>query len=281
MEDANKDKRPITISDLPDGLKDIAELPAAPQETVKLISAAAPNQQGAPIALPAAASHSQEQPERPKTEKEQQLDALITKRQEVIEQLKSKNPVVGECRKKIAELLPALSGAGASHTMKLVEEAERLEFAISTEADTPKKEKDMIKRLRAINSEISKHKEIDQARKAVDSERSKLRSFMSEIKTLEHELFAARKACEDKYSEVLSERKAAYEKRQKGREDRARRQGEVQHRRVEDLRERVYKEKKKEYDSEMDKYMKDYDDTVSMEEIVQIERKEKKPKKEE
>jgi len=278
LEDANKDKRPITISDLPDGLKDIADLPAEP--TVKLISAA-PSEQGAPIALPAATSRSQQPPDRPKTEKEQQLDALITKRQEVIEALKSKNPAVGECRRKITALLPALSGAGASHTMKLVEEAERLEFAISTEADTPKKEKDMIKRLRAINSEISKHKEIDQARKAVDAERSHLRSLMSEIKTLEHELFDARKACEDKYSEVLSERKAAYEKRQKGREDRARRQGEEQHRRFDDLRDRVRKEKKNEYDSEMDKYMKDYDDTVSMEEIVQIERKEKKEKKEE
>ena len=265
MDEANTGKKPITVSDLPEGLRDIAELPAgheaqklvAPAEKAILLPAATPNQP------------KEQRPERPKTQKEQELEALIIKRQEILEQLKAKNPGVAECRKRIAEAIPALQGKGATHTMHLVKEAEHLEFLISTTADTPKKEKDMIKRLRAINAELSKHKEIDEARKKVDAGRSALRSLLSEVKTLEHELVQTRRACDEKYSEVLAERKSAYEQRQHRREERKEHQ-------FQQLRTRVREEKKKEYDTDMEKYMKDYDDTVSMDEICIIEKKDKK-----
>lgn len=274
MDEAKKAK-PMQFSDLPIGLKEIAELPAEPTVEHKLL-APVPAQSGAAIFLPAATPNQpkEQQNERPKTQKESELDVLIEKRQGVIEQLKAKNPAVAECRKQIAAVLPALQGKGATHTMKLVSEVEHLEFLISTEADTPKKEKELIKRLRALNEEISKHKEIDAARKKVDSGRSSLRSLISEIKSLEGELAAARKACDEKYAEVQSERKAAFEQRRKGREDRKERQ-------FQDLHRRVHEDKRQEYDSEMAKYMKNYDDTVSMDEIVVIEKKGKKEEKKE
>jgi uncharacterized coiled-coil DUF342 family protein len=231
-----------------------------------------PSQDSASASLPnhsVSSSGKESAPLRPKTSKEQELDTLVSKRQEIIEQLKSKNPQVAEARKKITAMLPSVRGAGASHTMKLAEDAERIEFLIATEADTPKKERDLLKRLREIKSELSKHKEFDSARKAIDAERAVLHSAMHEIKSLERELAEVRRKCDVAYAEVLAERKSAYEQRQKGREER-------QHKRFEELQQRVRRERKKQYDSELAPYMKKHDDTVSMEEIVQIEKKEKK-----
>ena len=68
---------------------------------------------------------------------------------------------------------------------------------------------------------------------------------------------------------MLSERKAAYEQRQQGRQRRENAQYDNQRR-------HERSDKKREYDEDMSKYMKDYDDTVSMDEIVIIEKKDKK-----
>lgn len=209
----------------------------------------------------------------PKTEKEALLDTLIGKRQSILDKLKEKNPQVMEARKRIAEAIPLLRGKGGSHTMELVRESERIEFAIATEADTPKKEKELLKRLREIKQELSKHKELDAARKKVDAERSALNTILSEVKTLESELAETRKACDAAYAEVLSERKSAYESRERKREG-------ARQERFDKLRRTVRDQKRHEEDKEMEKYMKDYDDTVSMEEIVVFEKKERKKEEE-
>jgi len=268
-----KKAKPIDVSELPEGLRALVDIPAqggkpvdAQEGAATALLAQPPNV--AAILLPehSASPAKQPSPDRPKTAKEQELDTLIAKRQEIIEQLKSKNPRVAESRKKIAAMLPSIRGTPASHTMKLAEDAERIEFLIATEADTPKKERDLLKRLREIKAELSKHKEFDSARKAIDAERSMLRSAMHEIKALERELAETRRKCDAAYAEVLAERKSAYEQRQKGRVER-------QQKRFEDLQQRVRKERKQQFDSELAPYMKKHDDTVSMEEIVQIERK--------
>lgn len=247
--DAGKEKK---HADLPEGIKELIEIPG---------------EKGAEASpLP--------QPQREKTQKEQELDALIAKRQSILDALKAKNPTVAESRRKLSRLIAALRGKGGGRTMGLVAEAERIEFAIATEADTPKKEKELIKRLKATKAEIAKNKELDAARKEVDAERHSLNSHMGEIKELERQLVEARKACDEAYSAVLSERKEAYLQRQKGRQEKRERKFEGLHRRVK-------QERKREHDSEMEKYMKDYDDTVSMEEIVVFEKKEKKDQKEE
>ncbi|VVB98977.1 Uncharacterised protein [uncultured archaeon] len=285
-----KKKAQIDVSQLPDGLKEliapvekVAALPAGKKEAIALpaasTSAAQMRRQGTDS--PATPNTpAKQQPERPKTEKEIELDALIAKRQGIIDQLKSKNPLVLESRKKISAIIPSIRGKGAPQAIRLIEEAERLEFSIATEAYTPAKEKELIKRLREIKHELSKHKELEAAQKAVDAERSALHSLISEIKALEKELFETRAACEAKYQEVLGERKANYENRTNNREERFHQHEEQKHRQYEELKQRVRQERKKEYDEDMGKYMKDYDDTVSMEEIVQIEKKEKKQKKE-
>lgn len=274
MDDSKKAKAHTAISSLPKGLQ---ELIAGPQD-----------QQKGVILLPAA---SQQHRDRPKTQKEQELDEMMAERQSIIESLKAKNPLVLAARQKIAALIPFIRGKGAPQAIRLMEEAERLEFSIATEAYTPKKEKDLIKRLREIKKELSKHKELEAAQKKVDEARNELHSIMSEIKSLERQLASCRAACEAKYSEILAERKSAYEARVKKREQKAQkyeqekreahqRHEQEKHRRFEELRQRVRHEKKREYDDEMAKYMKKHDDTVSMDEIVQIEKKEKKGKKE-
>ncbi len=246
--DSEQKTRQASGHDIPDGLREIAEFPS--QST---------GQQAA----------EEKRAQRQKTGKEQELDALISHRQSVIEQLKAKNPLVLEARKSLSLLIPSIRGKGSSRVMELVREEEKIEFSIATEAYTPKKEKELLKRLREIHAELSKHKELDAARKKVDAQRSHLHSLVSEIRSLERQLADARKACDDKYSEVLAERKAAYEFRQRSREQKKQRQ-------LEDLRERVRSERRQERDAELSKYTKDYDDTVSMEEIVQFEKKEKK-----
>ncbi len=222
---------------------------------------------------PAEGAAPEQKEQRQRTQKEQELDALIAKRQAVIEQLKAKNPLVVEARKQLAELIPAIRGRGSSHVMGLVREEENIEFSIATEAYTPKKEKELLKRLREIRIELSKHKELDEARKKVDEKRNALRDLISDIRSLEHSLAEARKACDEKYAEVLAERKAAYSQRPPRREERPRQFSEGK-RRSRDEHKREYND-----DEDMSKYLKDYDDTVSMDEIVQIERKDKKEKK--
>jgi len=259
---AEPKKQKIDASDLPDGLKELADLPAEKKEAAILLPSAQPCNQPA---LPP------QQPARQKTEKELKLDGLVAKRQSIIEQLKAKNPLVIALRKKIAEAIPAIRGKGASHTLKLAEEAERIEFSIATEAYTPKKEKELIKRLRDIRQELGKHKEIDEARRKVESCRRELHTLLLEIKKLEQELAEARAQCDMAYAEVLAERKAAYEQRQKQREERRKRA-------YEDLKQRVREEKRKQYEAEIKPYLKNYGDTVSMDEIVEIERKPKKEK---
>jgi len=242
-----KEKEKIAITDLPPALREIADIPAESH------SGAAP----------------QAQPERPRTEKEQALDSLIAKRQEIIEKLKANNAIVSECRKSMDALIPQIRGKGSNRAFGLMRELERLEFAISTEADTPKKEKELIKRVREVKKELSTHKEIESIQKKIDEHRRALNSALSDIRNLEHQLADARKACDEAYAAVIAERKSAYEGRQKKRDD-------TRHREFSEQRERVGKARKKEYDDEIGKYMKDYDDTVSMEEICIIEKKERK-----
>lgn len=253
MDEGKKAKTAIGLSDLPDGLKELVD--------------ASPETRQDAILLPAA--RIPQQPSRPKTAKETELYALISKRQEIIEKLKGKNPLVIEARKKIAELVPSIRGNGASHTMKLASEAEHVEFSIATEAYTPKKEKELIKRLRGIRQELAKHKEVDAARKAVDSQRHALHAVVSDVRNLERELAEVRGKCDIAYAKVLAERKSAYEQRQKSREER-------RHRQLVELQERVHEEKRKRHDAELKPYFKNYGDTVPMDEVVVIEKKEKK-----
>jgi len=242
-------------ADLPEGIKELIEIPGEKNAT--------------DTSSPPSHEEHAAAPQREKTQKEQELDALIAKRQSILDSLKAKNPLVSESRRKVSMLIAALRGKGGGRTMGLLEEADRIEFAIATEADTPKKEKELLKRLRAVKGEIAQNKELDAARKEVDAERHVLNTLMDGIKVLERQLVDTRKACDEAYAAVVSERKASYEQRQRGREDR-------RERKFDDLRRRVKHERQREYDSDMEKYMKDYDDTVSMEEIVVIEKKAKK-----
>jgi len=255
------------IAEMPDGLKELLDAPVEEGTPPAILL---PAQENAAQGL---LNPAQQQPQLPKTQRETELDGFIAARQGIIEKLREKNPQVSQARRKIAEMVPVIRGSGASHTMKLAAEAEHIEFSIATEAYTPKKEKELIKRLRDIRQELSKHKEIDDARKAVEAERRRLHELVSEIRFLERGLDEARKKCDAAYAEVLAERKAAYEARQKNREERRQKQ-------YDELKHRVHEQKKREYADEIKPYMKDYDDTVSMDEIVQIEKKGKKDGKE-
>ncbi len=266
MGDEKKTVRPGSLSDLPDGLKELVEMPVEEKQAAIMLPAANPQP-----ALPSASAvqPSSYQPGRQKTPKELELDALIASRRGIIDKLKEKNPLVMDARKKLAELVPAIRGQGASHTMKLAAEAEHIEFSIATEAYTPKKEKDLIKHLRGIRKELARHREADDARKAVDAKRHELHAAVSEIRELEHELDSVREKCDTVYGEILAERKAAYEQRERGREERKARQ-------LAELQQRVKQERIRQHDDELKPYLKDYDDTVSMDEICQIEKREKK-----
>jgi uncharacterized coiled-coil DUF342 family protein len=256
LAEQKKEKKESPLHQLPAGILAIAEIPS--ETPVILLQAASTHetQQKAPDS-------------RPRTQKEQALDELIVRRQSIIEKLKAKNPAVNEARKKVAASIPSVRGKSAGPAGGLFRELERLEFEISTSAYTPKKEKELLKHLRVVKAEVSKHKELNEARKKLDSERSSLNSIISEIKALEHELFEVRKACDDAYSAVLAERKASFESRQKHREEK-------QHKKFEEHEHRVRAERKREYDDDVGKYLKDYDDTVSMEEICIFEKKGKK-----
>ncbi|MCX8174642.1 MAG: hypothetical protein N3E51_00340 [Candidatus Micrarchaeota archaeon] len=268
MEPQKKLKGQPDLSSLPAGIKEIAEIPQEQEKQAPLLC-----EEKKPILLP---PPSPQKAQRQKTALEVEFDALVSQRQSIIELLKQKNEQASQARKKIAEIMPALRGKGASHTMKLAEEAARIEFSISTEAYTPKKEKELLKRLRQIRQELSKHKELDSARRALEEARKNLRAVMSEIRSLEHELAQARKKCDEKYAQLVAERKAAYEQRLKLRQEREKKRQQLRQARFEQLKQRVREEKRRQRQAELEPYMKKHDDTVSMEEIVEFERKEKK-----
>jgi uncharacterized coiled-coil DUF342 family protein len=268
--DENKKGKQAGQESLPEGLQEIAALPS---EKPALIAPSEAQKEHLLLEEAQGGQKAEEHAQRPRTQKEQELDALIASRQSIIEQLKAKNPQLGEARREVAELIPSIRGKGSGRAMELVREEERIEFSIATEAYTPKKEKELLKRLREIRTELSQHKELDAARKKVDEKRAAMRTLVSEIRELERKLSEARAACDAKYAEVLAERKEAFAQRQRGREQK-------RHEQQETRRRFKQTERKREYDDEMSKYMKEYDDTVSMDEIVQIERKEKKGKKE-
>ncbi|MCX8197462.1 MAG: hypothetical protein N3G80_04075 [Candidatus Micrarchaeota archaeon] len=242
MEEAQKDKQ-FRLEDLPEGLRTIAQPPS--QEVAKPPADSPPKS-------------------RPKTQKEQELEALIEKRKQLIQQLKEKNPLLAESRKNIAQLKSQISGKGGKKTARLIEEVERLEFSIATEAYTPKQEKELIKKIRLLNEEIARHKEVDELRKKLQEEQQLFKARLSEIKVLEHELALVRKACSEKYAEVLAERKAAYEKRKQEQ--------------LERLKKRVQEENEKFKKKKQSLAAKAYDDTVTLDQIAIIERKEKKNK---
>jgi uncharacterized coiled-coil DUF342 family protein len=197
---------------------------------------------------------------RPRTQKEQELDALIAARQAIIEQLKVKNAEVKEARKELSALLPSLRGKEAGNLLRLMKEEEEIEFAIATEAYTPHKEKELLKRLREVRLELSKSKELEEMRKAVAEKRNAIRMLVSEIRSLEQKLAEARKACDEKYAEVLAERRLARKR----------------------LKERGAAGKKsRQQGKDISKYFKKFDNTVSMDEIVEIEHKGKKENAEE
>ena len=282
------------MADLPEGIRELVAVPSeakqqpillGPSSTQEKPPLQAPKEQQAHAKQPAAAIPAQAKgqpgavpsaPQRPQTAKEKELDALIAERAAIIAKLKEKNPVVLELRKKISVLIPAVRGKGSSQTQDLMAQADRIEFSIATEADTPKKEKELIKRLREIKNSLSNYKELDTVRQQIDHERNILRTVLSDIHSLENDLAAVRKKCDDAYTAILAERKNAYEGRQKKRDER-------KEKAFSDLKERVYVQKRqerdeyrKQEDAEMQKYFKNYDDTVSMDEIMVIEKKEKK-----
>lgn len=276
---AENKKEKASHPDIPAGIKELMAVPPAAEKSPAETSSSTPagpahrELSSNPVEQGSNAQSQEAKPQRPCTQKEQELGELIAKRQSVIEQLKAKNPLVSEARKQLAGLIPSIHGKGSGQVMGLVREEENLEFSIATEAYTPKKEKELLKRLREIRIELSKHKELDAARKKVDEKRNALRNLISDIRSLEHALADARKACDEKYAEVLAERKAAYSQRSARREEHAQKQ-------FSETKRRSREEHKREYDEDMSKYLKDYDDTVSMDEIVQIERKDRKEKKE-
>ncbi|MEM4633657.1 MAG: hypothetical protein QW275_00715 [Candidatus Anstonellaceae archaeon] len=256
MSENKKDKQAL-LEGLPEGLKEIAEIG---EEKPPLLP---PSNESKELLLPE--GKKEEKKRQPRTQKEKELDELITIRQQIIEQLKEKNPKLTQAKKELSELLPSLKGKGASKALELMKEEERIEFSIATEAYTPKQEKELLKRLRQIRAELSHHKELDAIRKQVEEKKAAVRQLVSEIKELEKKLAEARAACDAKYAEVLAERKAAFEKRQREKE----RQKQEQLNKMREMH-KIKRQK------EFQKYAKNYDDTVSMEEIVEIERKEKK-----
>lgn len=278
-----KEKSHTKVADLPEGIRELVAVPKESQQQPILLGPSSA-QEKAPAHPPKEQPHQPKQApaaqERPKTAKEKELDSLIAERQAILVKLKEKNPLVLESRKKISALIPAVRGKGSSRTQDLMAQADKIEFSIATEADTPKKEKELLKKLREIKASLSNYKELDAVRHQIDHERDVLRTVLSDIHSLENDLAAARKKCDDAYTAILAERKAAYEGREKKR-------GERKEKLISDLKERVYAEKRKERDeyrkqedAEMQKYFKNYDDTLSMEEIVVIEKKEKKKKEE-
>ncbi|MEM4348429.1 MAG: hypothetical protein QXN37_02565 [Candidatus Anstonellaceae archaeon] len=233
-----------SVSDLPQGLREIAKLPPSPQQQ----------------------SQPSTKPKRPRTQKEQELDTLVQKRKQIIQQLKAKNQQATTCRKEIAQIKSLISVKGGSKTPRLIAEVERLEFAIATEAYTPKKEKEMIKKIKELNEQIAKNKEVDELRNKFHEQRRMLKEIVAEIKALEHELASVRKACDQKYAEVLAERKEAQERRKQ-----------EQQKRLEQLKQRVKEENERLRKKQLSKYMGNYEDTVTLDQIAIIEKKEKKP----
>jgi uncharacterized coiled-coil DUF342 family protein len=206
-------------SKLPEGLKEIAAIPAKQDnsnqnnpavENVKAdVNKSAENksEKNKP-------AHSQIK-KMEKTQKEKELEEALKKRKELVDQLKVKNKQVAELKKEISLIFPKLKKAGSNKVLRLMKQEEEIEFLISTEAHTPKQEKELLQKLKEIKAEISKYKEAENLKNLLDKKKRALKEVISEIKSLESELSKVRKECNLKYSEVVAERKAAFEEKRR------------------------------------------------------------------
>ncbi len=142
-----------------------------------------------------------------KEEIEANAKNLEKKKSEIIDKIKKLN---GRLRYKKYEqeaLKPFLEQTKEIRIGPLRKDLRQLEFRISTQAYTPKIEKDLIKQVKKIEAELSKVAEIEKARRKKILVEGDIREAEEEIVRLEAELKKIRDELNDYYDYVRASRK--------------------------------------------------------------------------
>jgi len=211
---------------------------------------------------------------------------LKAQKDALLEEARGLNPKLSSLRSQLAPLAAELKRTKGSSASRLRSQIDEIEFKIATEAFTAKHEKELIKSKKGLEEQLKTASAADTLYKKVSELRAQLSPLSQRRDEIDSQLDSLRAQMSAEYEKT----KAEYEKGKKDREKRAfeslkSRYGKKdEHTGSKDsgpsrprfARRDSRKEPREKLDADEAKYLKKHDDFVSLEDIVIMEKKEKK-----
>jgi uncharacterized coiled-coil DUF342 family protein len=193
------------------------------------------------------------------------IDALLAKRHELVQKAKKTNSAFLDALQARGALSGFLKGKNLPSAGRLYRLRNKIEFRISTEAYTPKLEKEFIEQLQKVEKELEGAKKGEWLKRKFQQAQEKFASVSKEKAGLDGELAKIRGELDELFKKYRAMQKA------KRREETAVRVREGKKRRVQEERERMRREHSEHFNRH-EKY-------VSLEEICVIEKNGKEEEK--
>ena len=137
------------------------------------------------------------------------IDELEKKKGELIDRIKQLNRRIRYKEYEEKALRPFLEQTKHVQIAPYRKQRRALEFKIATAAYTPKMERELIKKLKKIDEELEKHKEVERARRKIKYVEQDITEGKTEIGKIEEELTTIRTELRKLYDEMKTYRISA------------------------------------------------------------------------
>ncbi len=138
-----------------------------------------------------------------------QIEELEKKKSSLIDEIKQLNRRIRYKKYEKEALKPFLEQTKDVQIAPFRKQKRAIEFKIATSAYTPKIEKDLLKELKKIDTQLDKVKEVDRARRKAKYVEQDIVEGETKITTIEVELKAIREKLKTYYDEVRASRVAS------------------------------------------------------------------------
>jgi uncharacterized coiled-coil DUF342 family protein len=206
----------------------------------------------------------------------QEIDSLTAEKGRLIDRIKKVREEARGIGAQIAKRVAVLKKTGHSPSSHLRAGIESIEFEIATSAFTPKREKELIKEIAALQKQLSAAKKSDALQAEVDAYRSKFNALKNEYDSLDKQIGEAKAKIEALFAGAKKEMdESAAKKKGAALAAESKRRANEYQRRENDYRRQKADFRKKERD-EMAPYLKKNDEFLTLEDkIIEIKRKDK------
>ncbi len=197
---------------------------------------------------------------------------------ELIDQLRARNEQIAKIREAIQAIEPPQRDNGKDSPARISKSIDALDFQISTSAFTPAQEKELLRRMQILKTQLAEATKHDKTNVKLDEQYTLLRAELEARTSLRKQISAIGDELEALYQTIIREGAEHAKKRKEIGEKRD--EAHVRHQEFESRRkERADRTRHREEErKELEPYMKAHDPFVSLEEIAEIK---KKPQKEE